>query len=377
MTILFRSAPPTPSRRGYPEPGRIPGPGEVSGGLTPPWYQGRESFEVAAMVACVGMRAGAFSQIPLKSYRDRNGFPELVPVQPDLLVHPSTVHAGQAIWKTQMSISRDVWGYAAGKIKAVDAAGYPSRVDWLCPNDDIRPIEHVDGIDWRIDGQPVDRSMIVHVPSRWVLPGRPLGICPLEYSGLVDLARRAQSFGRDWFMNGGIPSAILYSDTELSGDDADNILARIKSRWTRRQPAVIGSGMRFEQVSVAANESQFLETMRQVAADIAISFNLPPERINAATGTSNEYANISQNQQQYLLDSVNPDLVVIQEALAPHTPRGQYLRWSTGAFLRSDTKTRYETYAIGLESEFITHDEVRAWEELPPMPQDSGAVNVQ
>lgn len=372
MSVLFRSAGDA-ERRYYPTPTRIPSPGEVSaGGLTPPWYRGREAFEVAAMVACVGMRAGAFSQIPLKAYRDRDGFPEMVPVQPELLTHPSSVHAGQAIWKTQMSISRDVWGYAAGKIKAVDGAGYPSRVDWLCPIEDIQATEHTDGIEWSLGGQPVDRSMILHVPSRWVLPGRPLGICPLEYSGLVDLARRAQSFGRDWFINGGVPSSILYSDQELTPDQADSLLARIKSRWSRRQPAVIGSGMKYEQVSVNADESQFLETMRQVAADIAISFNLPPERINAATGKGNEYANISQNQQQYLLDSVNPDLVVIQEALAPHTPRGQYLRWNTAAFLRSDTKTRYETYAIGLDGEFITRDEVRAWEELPPMPSARG-----
>jgi HK97 family phage portal protein len=368
--ILFKSAPNRPeSRSDWSDPNKIPGPLDMRSALSPGPYVARESLEVAALVACVGMRAGAFAQLPLKAYRDRDGFGEVVPSQPELMVAPSAAVV-PSVWKTQMSISRDIWGYAAGYIRAVDAAGYPSKVDWLCPGSDIHAHEHVDGIDWRIDHQPVDASMIVHVPSRWVLPGRPLGICPLEYSGLVDLARRAQAFGRDWFVNGAMPSAILYSDSEISSTEADSLLARMLQRWSRRQPAVIGSGMKYEAVSVKADESQFLETMRQVSADIAISFNLPPERINAATGKGNEYANISQNQQQYLLDSINPDLVVIQEALGKHTPRGQYLRWQTGAFLRSDLKTRYESYKVGLEGEFITVDEVRAWEELPPLGDD-------
>jgi HK97 family phage portal protein len=373
VSVLFKSRPESAQIRS--DPNRVPSPSDMISELSPGYYNGRDSFEVAAVVACVGMRAGAFAQLPLRSYRDVNGIGEAVPTQPDLMVNPSAMVV-PSVWKTQMSISRDIWGYAAGYIRAVDGAGYPSKVDWLCPDADVRAEEHVDSIDWRINGQIVDPSMIVHVPSRWVLPGRPLGICPLEYSGLVELARRAQSFGRDWFVGGGVPKGILYSDDVLTQDQADGILARVKARWSRRQLAIIGSGLKYEQVSVKADESQFLDTMRQVSADIAISFNLPPERINAATSQGNEYANISQNQQQYLLDSINPDLVVIQEALGRYTPRGQYLRWQTGAFLRSDLKTRYETYQLGLDAEFITIDEVRAWEELPPMPDDPQGVPV-
>lgn len=367
LSAIFRTNPP-PSRRAFPEVPPIPSPGES---FAPGYvYRSEDSFKIAAVIACVGMRAGAFAQLPLKAYRDRSGLPELVPTQPDLMARPSDL-VTPAIWRTQMSISRDIWGYAAGLITAVDGAGYPARVDWLCPESDVMAYERSGAIEWRMGGEVVPTSRILHVPSRWVLPGRPLGISPLEYTGLVDLAKRAQDFGRDWFRNGAVPSSIVYSDSPLNGEQADDLAATIQRKWRSRKPAVLGSGMKYEKISVPANESQFLDTMRQVAADIAISFNLPPERINAATGSKNEYANISQNQQQYLLDSINPDLVVIQEALERFTPRGQYLRWQTGAFLRSDLKTRYESYAIGLGAGFLTVDEARAWEELGPMPTTS------
>ena len=364
LDAIFRSAP-SVSRRSYPDVPPIPAPGEAySAGYA---YQSDDALKIAAVVACVGMRAGAFAQIPLKAYRDVSGTPQMAAVQPELLSRPSDL-VTPAAWKTQMSISRDIWGYAAGLITAVDAAGYPSRVEWLCPGVDVHAIERGMSIEWRVGNEVAPASRIVHVPSRWVLPGRPLGISPLEYSGLVDLAKRSQDFGRDWFRNGAVPSSIVYSDTPLTGAQADDLANTIRRKWRARKPAVLGSGMKYEKISVAANESQFIETMRQAAADIAISFNLPPERINAASGSKNEYSNVNSNQQQYLIDSINPDFVVIGEALERYTPRGQYLRWNTGAFLRSDAKSQFEMAEIGIRAKFWAPSEVRATVlELPPL----------
>ncbi len=47
---------------------------------------------------------------------------------------------------------------------------------------------------------------------------------------------------------------------------------------------------------------------------------------------------------------------------------GYYLRFVVDSILRSDQKTRYEGYRIGIQGSFLTPNEVRAWEELPPHP---------
>lgn len=335
-----------------------------------------DALRVSAVVACVGLRAGVFAQLPLKAYRDVDGYARALDPQPDLFRMPSDV-AVPSVWKTQMSISRDLWGFALGRVTAWDAAFYPKRVEWIDPHVITYTVES-QRVRWKIDNEPVDSSMLVHVPSRFVLPGNPVGMSPLEHSGLVELARRAQKFGHDWFKYGAVPSAILKSDAIMSQQDADALLDRIMDRWRRRQPAVIGSGLDYEQVSVAANESQFLETARQVTADIALSFNLPPEKVGAAVaGSSITYANREQNQQQYLVDSINPDLVVIQESLDRHSPRGQYSRFNTGAFLRSDLKTRYDAYEIGIRSGFLTPNEARSLEEMEPMEGGDATVGAR
>lgn len=330
-------------------------------------YSGKAALEVAAVTACIGLRAGAFAQLPLKAYRDVNGMPQQLDPQPELLRSPSDLVVPSA-WKIQMSISRDLWGFALGQVTAWDAAMYPRRTEWVDPAM-VRPEFDGRSLMWRIDGQLYDSSLFVYVPSRWVLPGTPIGMAPLAHSGLVELAKRAQDFGRDWFRNGAVPSSIIYSDKELSDTQSESLLQRISERWRERKPAVLGSGLKYEKVSIPANESQFLETVRQVSADIATSFNMPPEKIGAAiSGQSVTYANREQNQQQYLVDSINPDLVVIQESLDRYSPRPQYCKFSTGAFLRSDLLTRYQSYQIGISNRFLTPNEARLWEELEGLP---------
>jgi len=376
MSVLFRTRTPG-ERRDYGGPWRngITVPGPLQDSSAPYGYSSADALRIAAVVACVSLRAGAFAQLPLKAFRSVRGVQELLPTQPQLLTNPSPT-APPSVWKTQMSISRDIWGYAAGRILGVDAAGYPSQVEWMSPADLQARQQYVGGpFAWRWNGQEIDESLVLHIPSRFVLPGKPLGMSPLEQSGLVDLAKRAQDFGRDWFRNGAMPSAVIYSDEKLTPQQAEGIVETILGKWRQRRPAVLGSGLKYEAQTVKANESQFIESMTKTAADIAISFNLPPNRIAAAvSGQSITYANLEQSTAQYLMDSINPDLVIVQEVLERQTPRTQILRWQTGAFLRSDLATRYSSYATGIGAGFLTPDEARAWEDLPPLPASTGGA---
>lgn len=339
-------------------------------------YRGIEAIQFAAVVAATSLRSGAFAQLPLRGYRGAGAGQELLATQPPLLLAPSPT-VPPSVWKTQMSISRDLWGFAAGIILALDGAAYPAAVEWLAPDQVSAHQEYFGGpLLWKYRNEELDPSMVMHIPSRFVLPGNPVGISPLEQSGLVHLAKRAQKFGAEWFLNGSMPSAIIYSDEKLTQDQADGIVERVLAKWSARRPAVLGSGLRYEPQKVNAEESQFLATLTKAAADVAISFNLPPAKIAAAiSGSSVTYQNLEQAQAAWLMDSMNPDLVITQEVIERHMRRGHFPRWQTGAFLRSDLKTRYDSYSVGISAGFLTVNEARAWEDLPPLPDatDGGA----
>ncbi len=336
-------------------------------------YSANDALCLSAVAACVELRANYVSQLPFDAYRDGpSGSSVKVSPQPTVITRPSARGVTRSAWMKQAQYARLLWGNATLVVGSRDGAGYPKSLDVLPPWEvSFSNTSVLERLQVTVAGQPFDPADLVIVPGQ-VRPGCTVGVAPLAASGLVDLGKRAQEFGRNWFTNGAVPSSIVYSDKEMDSTEADAIVKTIQSKWRNRKPAVLGSGLRFEKVSVAANESQFLETIRQNQAEIAIVLGIAPEAIGVSVGASNTYANREQNAQQVMLNTVNNDLLLWQETLFEVVPKPQFVRFSTGGFLRSDLKSRYESYQIGITAGFLQQDEARAWEDLPPLPPTQG-----
>lgn len=332
-------------------------------------YSASDAMCLSAVAACVELRANYVAQLPFDSYREGLGGTSLrVSPQPRVIVKPSARNIPRSLWMKQAQYARLLWGNATLVVGSRDGAGYPTSLDVLPPWDvSFDKTSVLDRLEVRVAGQPFDPADLIIVPGQ-VRPGSVVGVAPLAASGLVDLGRRAQDFGRNWFANGAVPSSIIYSDKELDGTEADAIVETVRAKWRSRKPAVLGSGLRYEKVSVPANESQFLETIRQNQAEIAIVLGIAPESIGVSvSGSAVTYANREQNAQQVLLNTVNNDLLLWQEVLHDVVPVPQFVRFNTGAFLRSDLKTRYESYGLAIGAGFLEPNEARAFEDLGPI----------
>jgi HK97 family phage portal protein len=336
-------------------------------------YTGLDALKISTVVACVRRRSSLLSQLPFEAYRnDADGFAVPMPRQPVLIENPSA-HVSRSAWIAQMSVSRDLWGNAFGWISSRDGGGYPTAVDWLNPDNVMAYTESgvSMAVRFRVNGAEVPPDSIMMIPSL-LLPGSPIGIPPLQYSGLIDLGNMAQKFGSDWFRNGAVPSSILYSDRVLDEDEAQRIRDVTVKSWRNRTPAVLGSGLRLESVKVdsAGTSEGFLDTSRQVQAEICQVFGVPVQAFGISTGgTSLTYANLEQQTQSELVTGLNSDIVALQEHLTAALPRPQFVKANPAALLRSDVKTSYETLAIGIAAKFLTIDEARAKLDMPPMPE--------
>lgn len=335
-----------------------------------PQYSATEALGLSAVAACVELRANYVAQMPFDAYREGPGGQSLkVSPQPLVIVRPSAKGVPRSAWMKQAQYARLLWGNATLVVGARDGAGYPKSLDVLPPWEvQFSRTSILEQLEVRVCGQPFDRADLVIVPGQ-VKPGSTIGVAPLAASGLVDLGRRAQAFGRDWFTSGAVPSSIIYSDdAALTSAQADSIVSTIMSKWRGRRPAVLGSGLRYEKVSVPANESQFLETIRQNAAEIAIILGIAPEAIGVSVSAGSvTYANRESRAQQVMVDTVNADVLLWQEVMYDVLPRPQFVRFGTGALLRTDLKSRYESYATGIAAGWLDPSEARAWEDLPPM----------
>lgn len=332
-------------------------------------YRTSDALQMSAVISCIRLRANTIAQMPLTSFREgADGTSVPAARQPLLIVKPSPT-VSRSAWLTQMSISRDLWGYAAGLITSRTSDGFAATVEWLPPAElSTTPTTYAKWPVFSFNGRKLDPRDVIVIPSTFVLPGNPLGLAPLERTGLVDLNKKARDFGADWFRNGAVPSSVISTPETLTQEQADAMADRAASKWRRRKPAVMGSGMTIEVLKMNAEESQFLETLRHVQVDICQSFGVPPEKVGIATsGSSVTYSNREQQQSQFLIDGINADLVAIQESLTEALPRPQFVRFNTAALLRSDIGSRFNAYEVGIRSGVMTPNEARRLEDWQPI----------
>jgi HK97 family phage portal protein len=273
-------------------------------------------------------------------------------------------------WTAQVLRSLLLTGNAWGIITSRIGAGLrPSQIELIGPDRVTVNVAGDGAATYRLDGREVDRDDLWHLRA-YPTPGALLGLSPIAYAAeTIGLGLAAQKYGAQYFGDSSTPSGYLTGDQVVGQGQAEELIARWDARnQGRRRTAVLGKGLEFKQILVPPEESQFLDTQRLTVQQIARIYGVPPEMIAAEAGNSLTYANVEQRSIDFLTYAVNPWLVRLETALTDLVARGQYVKFNAGGLLRTDLKTRYESYEIGLRAGFLTVDEVRELEDREPLP---------
>lgn len=304
------------------------------------------------------------STMPVRTFRD-----DSVPVKlpnAEIVANPS-ISTPRTGWVAQAVESLVMRGNLWGVITSTGANGWPTNVEILPPdavsaNWDWRSRT----LDVRVFGKQVPADMLWHVAVNQPA-GSPLGRSTLDAArSSIGSGLAAQQFGSNWYDEGGHPSALLSTDQVLTGDQS----AEMKRRWNEMvsegSVAVLSQGMAYQPVSVTPAEAAFLETQQASGQDIARFFKLPPEAIGYDSGQSMTYSNVESQWLNLLIASLNPVMVVLEEAWSSLLPRKQYVQFNRDALLRMTTKDRYEAHKLAIEAGWKSPNEVRGDEEMQP-----------
>jgi HK97 family phage portal protein len=380
MALLSRAIKPAEKRDSYIFTGIPPYPQNWLG--SQPAYAGVPVTNDTAMRhstvwACIRLIASTIAQMPLNAVETVNGV--ATPTEkPSLLANPSDIMS-PSVWVETFAIGL-VRGNAVGLITAYGSDGLPSKIEWLS-NDEVAP--HWDnGRVYRYRGQdhrPFPQGDIFHVPA-FVMPGNFWGLSPIEYAKqTISLGLGAEKFGAQYFGEGGVPSAILSTDQVVTQEQAETIKGRFMNAVRgRREPAVLGGGMKYDPISVAPNESQMIEAQMFSAEQVCRVFGIAPEMVGvAAKGSTVTYANRDQRVADFLAFGLGPWLNRIEEALTAILPGPVRAKFNTGAILRADVKTRFEMYDLAASIQektgevFLATDEMRLLENMEPIGDTS------
>lgn len=378
MSFVRRSPP--VERRDW-DGGTFQGNGPWSNGQTVPApYQdsaGRLSqdaaLRVSAVWACVRLIADSLAAAPLDVYSMIGTRRKNVDTPP-VLLYPQA-YWSQYDWMFALVASLLLTGNAYALKAGLDDLGYATSLPLLDPAQ-MRVRTDGDRLEYVYADKTLPTDRVLHIRA-FTVPGRPTGISPLEqFAQTIGLGAQAERFGYQFFTDGGIPSAILYSDSKLDKAQADEMRDTVMSSWRRRRGlAILGSGLKYERVQVQPSDSQFLDTQRFSIEQICSIFGVRPTKIgHHATGSSITYANIEQSQLDFQADTVRPWATRIETKLGDVLRPRQFVKLNLDALVRVDLLTRYKAHGMSLRDGWSNADEVRALEDLAPIPDGTGQI---
>jgi hypothetical protein len=172
------------------------------------------------------------------------------------------------------------------------------------------------------------------------------------------------------------PQAIAYfrttNDADLSEDEIQDFLTDIVAARKANAVGFLPNGVEIagDGQLITGEQMQLMEARNFSVLEVCRLTGMNPYWLGVNV-TSRTYANISEERRDFVDTVARPYLASIEQRLSKPdvTPNTQRVLWNLDAYLRADTKTRYECHAIGLAAGFLTVNEIRTeLENLPPLP---------
>jgi HK97 family phage portal protein len=202
-----------------------------------------------------------------------------------------------------------------------------------------------------------------------------LGYSPIDIAReSIGLAMAAQSYGARFFVNDAKPTG---GWIEFSGQfkDADarrmfrESLMDAQSSINRGKIAVLDQGMKYHEVGVTNNDAQFLETRQFQVGEIARLFRVPPHLIGDLSKAT--FSNIEQQSLDFVMHTMTPwaerwEASIEAQLLLDDEPIE--VEHDFTRLLRGDAASRSAYYHNGIMDGWMTRNEARRSEKLPPLP---------
>ncbi len=198
------------------------------------------------------------------------------------------------------------------------------------------------------------------------------GVSPIRYAKeSIGLAQATERHGANTFQNGARMGGILsypgrFKDPATSQKVADEFDSRTNGD-NAHKTIVLEEGMKWEKVTMTADDAQYLETRQFQIPEICRFFRMPPHKIGDLTRAT--FSNIEHQSIEYVVDTLGPWLTRWEQAinmslLTEREQQEYYFEFLVDGLLRGDIKSRYEAYARGILAGFLTRNEVRSRENL-------------
>jgi len=227
-------------------------------------------------------------------------------------------------------------------------------------------------------GVVIPAARIFHVPG-WGFDG-------LRGYSRVTLMRRAlesaivtAEYGLRTLANDARPGVTIRHPSQLSKDAKRHIVdswnEAHKGLTNAQRTAVLDEGMTIEHTGFSPEDAQYLDSRKWSTVEVAQGLRLPPHKLSDLTNA--HFTNIEESNIDYVVGTLGPPATRIEQQISKDiiADPAFFAEHLFDNLLRGKTLDRFNAYRLASGGvSWMNGDEVRARENLNPMPNGQGQI---
>lgn len=341
------------------------------------------SIQVSAVYACVRVIAETVASLPLNVCEDKGDGSQKAPEHPlyKLLHDEPNSEMTSFIWRETMLSHLLLWGNSytqiirSGRNQIVGL--YPLLPDHMEVDRDSKgklTYTYTTTSGATVKLRPdVD---VMHIPGLGF--DGIMGYSPIALEkSAIGLGIAAEEFGSKFFANGAKPSGVLTHPNTVKDPKRvrDSWQAAYGGSGNANKVAILEENMHFTPISIPNNEAQFLETRKFQVEEICRIFRVPPHLIGNLDRAT--FSNIEHMSIDFAMHTIRPWVVRIEQAMnrvlfSEDEKNHYFTQFNIDGLMRGDYKSRMEGYAIARQNGWMSANDIRALENLNPIPEELG-----
>ena len=229
--------------------------------------------------------------------------------------------------------------------------------------------------------RPDHRQVVLQQDEVFHLVGMSLdgitGVSPITYAReTIGLAQAQEKAGGSVFKNGARASMVLQHPARIGSEARDFLKASLDQYRaggeSEGKALILEEGMTVNNLTMTAEDAQWIESRKFSRTDIAMFFGVPPHMIGDTEKSTSWGTGIEQQTQGFLTFTAEEDLTTWEETINLKLitdPKSKlYARFNRSALVKGDLKTRWDAYAVGRRIKVLSANDVRALEDMNPVP---------
>jgi len=208
--------------------------------------------------------------------------------------------------------------------------------------------------------------------------GLDTGLSPIAFARqTLGTAMAADEAAAKMFANGVRPTGVLTIDQVLKAEQREQLKKAIVEPMAGSANAggifTLEAGMKFQPITMNPEDAQMLETRAFHVEEICRWFRVPPFMIGHSEKSTSWGTGLEQQMIAFLTFALRPYLARIEQAvkrqlLSPVERLRFFAEFNLEGLLRADSQGRAALYNTFAQNGINTRNEIRARENLPPMP---------